>query len=933
MANQSKYSFSEVEKKLDIIKDNQGSNKVLLGDGTYGEKPKDGIDGDDGVGIGNIQKTNTVGLVDTYTITFTDGNSTTFTVSNGKDGEDGTDGVGIASVQKTGTNGLVDTYTITFTDGNTTTFEITNGADGTGSGTVSDEDIAQAVEEYLTANPPSGVSQSDIETAVNDYMTENADNVKGEDGVGILKIEKTSTVDLVDTYTITYTNNTTSTYTVTNGKDGESGGTVSDEQIATAVETYLTENPVDGLTDEEKELLGKIVTDGDGTKFLADDGEYKNVEATVYYYEPLVIETSSGIYRKADGTIGDNTIETDENVKRVTATNADQYVSVVAGEVYRMTVSSVVLLGSFNATQCVFLDDDDNFVATAFDTLNYKEDVLVTVPEGATRMHFTLWSNGSFSLERQTTKPYGVVNKVELENELYRNQLEQANFSRKTFAPFDKGYISFVCDDTRNSVSEIVNVFVNKGVPLCIAAIHSAFNNLANGGGTVLDAVKKAVENGGEVLAHNGTPITEAEINDFDSMYEVFAKNKEMLEKYGFYPHGIILAGGTGQIVGDMRTDKWVRKYYLYSDLYGETSLGYPYYHYRTALSNLTLDKAKAKVDDAIANKEWTIFYLHEWMEFSQSDMEALLDYINAKDERELGIKTYGEIYGGFVTLYPKTVATIIANKVTSIYETGATINTDDIEVTVYYRDGSSEVITSGITVDLTDIDVDTEGIYFMSVTYGKKTVYLPITIYTAGTRTVLYSGKDGSYITWELYNDGVMEMTNTATWKQDITTYTADGGQPWAEHMSLIKKVKFNAGSSYIGKIGDYAFYGATNLTELDLSENTGGVTIAQYALGNCGFTTPTFENVYKIDTHAFNGSSMTEITLGAGVLSYNTFAGCDSLTTVRFTNDTMTIDGNTFYGVRGIVTDIYVPWAEGTVDLAPWGATSATVHYNTTT
>lgn len=173
MANQSKYTFSEVEKKLDIIKDNQGSNKVLLGDGTYGEKPKDGTDGEDGVGIGNISKTNTVGLVDTYTITFTDGNTTTFTITNGKNG---TDGVGIVSVQKTATNGLVDTYAITFTDKSTSTFEVTNGADGSGN-SVSEEQIATAVEEYLTANPPSGVSQSDIEDAVADYMTENADSI------------------------------------------------------------------------------------------------------------------------------------------------------------------------------------------------------------------------------------------------------------------------------------------------------------------------------------------------------------------------------------------------------------------------------------------------------------------------------------------------------------------------------------------------------------------------------------------------------------------------------------------------------------------------------------------------------------------------------------------------------------------------------------
>lgn len=42
----------------------------------------------------------------------------------------GSDGSGIASIDKTGTSGLVDTYTITFDDGHTETFDITNGADG-----------------------------------------------------------------------------------------------------------------------------------------------------------------------------------------------------------------------------------------------------------------------------------------------------------------------------------------------------------------------------------------------------------------------------------------------------------------------------------------------------------------------------------------------------------------------------------------------------------------------------------------------------------------------------------------------------------------------------------------------------------------------------------------------------------------------------------
>ena len=55
----------------------------------FGEK---GDTGAAGVGIASIEKSGTEGLVDTYTITLTDGSTATFTVTNGKDGENGKDG-------------------------------------------------------------------------------------------------------------------------------------------------------------------------------------------------------------------------------------------------------------------------------------------------------------------------------------------------------------------------------------------------------------------------------------------------------------------------------------------------------------------------------------------------------------------------------------------------------------------------------------------------------------------------------------------------------------------------------------------------------------------------------------------------------------------------------------------------------------------------
>ena len=114
------------------------------------------LKGQEGQSIKSIKKTGTNGLVDTYTVTLTDGTESTFTVTNGKE---------ISSIDKTETSGLVDTYTINFNDGTTSTFTVTNGK-------------------------------------------------------GIKNVEKSSTNGLVDTYTITYNDETESTFNVTNGKDG-----------------------------------------------------------------------------------------------------------------------------------------------------------------------------------------------------------------------------------------------------------------------------------------------------------------------------------------------------------------------------------------------------------------------------------------------------------------------------------------------------------------------------------------------------------------------------------------------------------------------------------------------------------------------------------------------------------------------------------------
>ncbi|WP_372775671.1 hypothetical protein [Mangrovibacterium sp.] len=98
--------------------------------------------GTDGRGIVSIVLTSTVGLTKTYTITYTDATTSTFTVQDGEDGDDGVtpvkgvdyfdgdDGRGIASIVLHTTVGLTKTYRITFTDATTFDFDVKDGEDG-----------------------------------------------------------------------------------------------------------------------------------------------------------------------------------------------------------------------------------------------------------------------------------------------------------------------------------------------------------------------------------------------------------------------------------------------------------------------------------------------------------------------------------------------------------------------------------------------------------------------------------------------------------------------------------------------------------------------------------------------------------------------------------------------------------------------------------
>lgn len=126
------------------------SGTVLLIDGV----PQVDLKGETGNGIASIELTSTVGLVKTYTITFTDSTTTTFVVTdgstpsltfqgttiyvNGVAGPNlkGETGKGISAVTLLSTAGLAKTYRITFTDSTTFDYVVTDGTAGVGAAVV-----------------------------------------------------------------------------------------------------------------------------------------------------------------------------------------------------------------------------------------------------------------------------------------------------------------------------------------------------------------------------------------------------------------------------------------------------------------------------------------------------------------------------------------------------------------------------------------------------------------------------------------------------------------------------------------------------------------------------------------------------------------------------------------------------------------------------
>ena len=207
----------------------------------------------------------------------------------------GATGNGIASISKTGTSGLVDTYTITFTDGTTTTFTVTNGADGDVVQSDWNEDDSTA-DDYIKNKPSlAAVATSgdyddlsnkpsiptvptNVSAFTNDagYLTAHQD-ISG-------KADKTNLASIFETGSTATQAISSGTYFYLNGSLVKATAAISIGDTFTS-ETNYSAVTAGGLN----ELNSKLVYGSDTDKFLRNDGQWAAPQGG---FSPQVIVTA-----------------------------------------------------------------------------------------------------------------------------------------------------------------------------------------------------------------------------------------------------------------------------------------------------------------------------------------------------------------------------------------------------------------------------------------------------------------------------------------------------------------------------------------------------------------------------------------------------------------------------------------------------------------
>ena len=188
------------------------------------------------------------------------------------------------------------------------------------------------------------------------------------------------------------------------------------------------------------------------------------------------------------------------------------------------------------------------------------------------------------------------------------------------------------------------------------------------------------------------------------------------------------------------------------------------------------------------------------------------------------------------------------------------------------------------------------------------KTVVIPT--YVKPYYTVMVNGKKYTYPSGQAVElpDGIAEIV-----ENDIALDPRENPAAKQESAKALKALIERTITEFyvpegITQLGAYAFGYCQNLKSITIPE---GVTVLSGSTFN-------------------NCTALEEVVIPASVETVfnNCFNVCTALKKVTFLGTPKLVQDPAFNKCTALV-DIYVPWAEGEVADAPWGATNAVIHY----
>ena len=375
---------------------------------------------------------------------------------------------------------------------------------------------------------------------------------------------------------------------------------------------------------------GKLLsTDGQGSVELID-APYTDSKITMSWID-VYSEWQGGYFYDDLNDFAYTQIDENETIwgtslrQSVSCTPFSSLIEVHEGEKWRYKNQRIYMDSRHGyIPSYIIFDSNKNSILSYTIEDNTKSYNYFTIPKNGAYLAVVYYNNQGYSLQKYDVNTVDKNKILQDVKSHYRNYLQTPRLKKN---PLDKVYICMGTDDLRSGHTKALHdLYTDNNIPYYMASIPDAIKNCVADAPyyTNLDYMRMCVNNGGEIICHDGTPITADNVNDFDKLYQYFYLNKKELEYYGFKVRGICKAGGTGVISGrDLRIDPWATYLYDFGDNFGYS---FPYSMNRRILEYMNGDEdMDAELDNAFANTDYLSFATHELTETSQARFDHLM--------------------------------------------------------------------------------------------------------------------------------------------------------------------------------------------------------------------------------------------------------------------------------------------------------------------